>query len=136
MGIETRRGRPGANEENLVPLINIVFLILIFFLVTSTLRPYSDREIELAHSEALVTAGAVRRAILLARDGTLKVDNSTIALDQLGETLAQWAEEPARTVTIIADRRAAAEPLVAVVTMASAAGLTDIKLLTRRTRSS
>ena len=34
-----RRSRARATDENVVPLINIVFLLLVFFMLTGTLRP-------------------------------------------------------------------------------------------------
>ena len=36
---------PRPTRENIVPMINVVFLLLIFFLITSTLAPRPDRQI-------------------------------------------------------------------------------------------
>lgn len=129
-----RTERQRATEENLVPLINIVFLILIFFLVASTIRPFSDRDITLAESRETTGAGPVQRAVLVRGDGTFLIAGDVVLRADLPERLRAWAAEPHRPVTIVADRTAAADQVVELVTAASAAGLTSVKLLTRRMR--
>lgn len=126
--------RRKASEENLVPLINIVFLILIFFLVASTIRPFTDRDITLAESREASGAGAMTRAILIHEDGVHLIDGIAVPQGVLAQKLREWAADPDGTVTIVADRAAAAERIVDVVATASSAGLRNVRLLTRRSR--
>ena len=132
-GYKTNERRGG--EDSLVPLINIVFLILIFFLVASTIRPFTDRNIKLAESSETVSTGALQRTILMHRDGRLFVSGREIHDDGLMATLSEWRAEPDRAVTIVADRGADALRVAEIVASASGVGLKSIKLLTRRSRS-
>ncbi len=116
----------------MIPLINIVFLILIFFLVASTVRPFSDRDIRLADSSESKGAGAGTRMAVLRRDGTKYLGGELVTEDELRQQFRSWAAEPQRGVTLVADRNMPASQLVAVVTLANAAGIKNVKLLTRK----
>lgn len=121
--------------ENMIPLINIVFLILIFFLVASALRPFSDREVRLAQSSEAKSPGAATRMAVLRKDGTAYLAGAQISEAELNDQFAAWAQDdPGRGVTLVADREMDASALVAVVSAANAAGLANVKLLTRKAR--
>ncbi|MBU2583026.1 MAG: biopolymer transporter ExbD [Alphaproteobacteria bacterium] len=119
----------------MIPLINIVFLILIFFLVASALRPFSDREVRLAESAETKSPGAGTRMAVLRRDGSIYVAGAQISEAELLSRFAAWAtDDPGRGITLVADRDMEAPALIAVVTSANAAGIADVKLLTRKAR--
>lgn len=118
--------------ENMIPLINIVFLILIFFLVASVVRPFSDREVKLAQSTDPKSAGVGTRMAVLRRDGSKFLGGAAVSDAELQRQFVEWASEPKRGVTIVADRDMQAAALISVVTQANAAGLADVKLLTRK----
>lgn len=121
--------------ENMIPLINIVFLILIFFLVASVVRPFSDRQIRLSESSEISAPGAAARMAVLRRDGGIYVGGDPIGAEGLSRQFADWAaNDPARGVTLVADRDMDAAALVAIVAQANAAGVRDVKLLTRKVR--
>lgn len=118
----------------MIPLINIVFLILIFFLVASTVRPFSDRDLKLAQSSETQSAGAATRMAVVRRDGTRLLAGRPVTKEDLARQFAIWAEDSGRGVTIVADREMPARELIAVVTEANSTGLTNIRLLTRKAR--
>lgn len=120
--------------ENMIPLINIVFLILIFFLVASTVRPFSDRKVRLAETSETKGSGAGTRMAVLRRDGTKYLGGELVSDDELRQQFKTWAVASERGVTLVADRNMSASQLVAVVTLANAAGIKNVKLLTRKAR--
>ncbi len=121
--------------ENMIPLINIVFLILIFFLVASVVRPFSDREIRLAESAETKSPGAGTRMAVLRQDGTIFIGGSEVSKTELQSQFSDWVkEDPGRGVTLVADRDMDATALISIVTSANAAGVRDVKLLTRKAR--
>ncbi|MCH9809254.1 MAG: biopolymer transporter ExbD [Alphaproteobacteria bacterium] len=128
----TKIAKPPA--ENMIALINIVFLILIFFLVASVVRPFSDREVRLAQSADPKSAGVGTRMAVLRRDGSKYLGGALVSDAQLQSQFKDWAAEPKRGVTLVADRDMPASALIAIVTQANAAGLADVKLLTRKAR--
>ncbi|WP_319545725.1 biopolymer transporter ExbD [Ruegeria conchae] len=48
-----RFGRPSRKRDSTIPLINIVFLMLIFFLIAGTLAPPLDPELQLVDTSEL-----------------------------------------------------------------------------------
>lgn len=121
-------------EENLVSLINIVFLILIFFLVASTIRPFTQRDVNLAETAEASGAAVVPRMLVLTRDGDRIVNGTQIDDTALTAQAAQWASGDEPSVTIVADAELEGTRLIEAVSIMTAAGVKDIKLLTRRSR--
>ena len=48
-----RFGRPSRKRDSTIPLINVVFLMLIFFLIAGTLAPPLDPELQLVDTSEL-----------------------------------------------------------------------------------
>ena len=76
---------------NLTPMIDIVFLLIIFFMVgtkfTELERKIGLRVPEVADKGAL-TAAPERKIVNVYRDGTLTLDHVPVTLDQLTNQLA------------------------------------------------
>ena len=87
-----RKTRP----ESIVPMINVVFLLLVFFLMTAELRPAPP--VEVALPEAAGAPADAAAGLIAAADGTLAFG------DLRGEAaLAAAAASPA-PLTLRADR--------------------------------
>jgi biopolymer transport protein ExbD len=99
------RGKP-----SLAPLIDVVFLLLIFFLLTSTLITSDRYEVELppaAHGQDENDNAVV---ILVNQSGRYAVNNQSVPLEQLLPALEAALEGASRReVTIKADGRATAK---------------------------
>lgn len=137
------------NEENLIPLINIVFLILIFFLVAATIRPFEARDIKLASSQKHEKGLKVQFALMINKEGTLTFKGKTISMADL-KTLGsdgeaddksaqnQNSKTPTTTttkiLTLIADKELPAEKLLTIVAKLEATNFTAIKLVTEETK--
>lgn len=67
-----RLARPKSNgqNENTIPLINVVFLMLVFFLIAGTIAPSSDQEINPVISQ-IADQTPPEEAISLHEDGRL-----------------------------------------------------------------
>ena len=121
-------------EESLIPLIDIAFLILIFFLIASTIKPFSDREVKLAEIEASSSSAATPRMLIIRSDGALFIGTQPLIDSDLPARFTAWSEDSILPVTIVADRKLKAVQLIDLVARARAAGLMNVKLLTRRIR--
>ena len=62
----TRRAR---RDDDLIPLINVVFLLLVFFMLTGTLRPPESRDIDLPRIEQGAEADGTPPTLTLDREG-------------------------------------------------------------------
>ncbi|KAB7627651.1 ExbD/TolR family protein [Alkalilimnicola sp. S0819] len=120
-------------EENLVPLINIVFLLLIFFMLAGTftrpeLFPVTPPE---SLSEAEAPEEALR--LLLAADGRLALDGEELEDAQLRVRLGERLRvERPPIVQLKADGDIEAARLMAVMNLLRDSGVEDFRLLTVR----
>ncbi|MCZ6465576.1 MAG: biopolymer transporter ExbD [Proteobacteria bacterium] len=137
MQIPPSRRRRGV-RENVVPLINVVFLLLIFFLLAGTLREPVPFDVEPpmagGASGGRLEPGA-ERVLHLARDGRLALAGKEVALAELpaalalSPTLADRAEEiPLR---LRADARVPARTLIPLLEALRDAGVREVELVTR-----
>lgn len=131
-----RRGRTiidGAEREpdndtvNLTPLIDIVLIILIFFIMTATFDKMSGVEIERATADSAASVVGVR--IRLTENRLIYWDAVRMSIAELSVRLkARLADEPDLSVIIEADRRADVETLLNVIDLVRDAGAERVLL--------
>jgi len=123
-------------EDNLIPLINIVFLILIFFLVASTLRSFDPSGLDLTPAQADAGANQGSNVLLAFKDGRVALAGAPIAAEALGARLAEFAAAQPDTPLLIApDRALPAKRLVEIADIAGQAGIEEIRLIVRKPAS-
>ena len=121
---------------NLVPLINIVFLLLIFFMLTSTLTTPDAFDVTLPESTQGSEGEMDPIVVLIAGDGALALDNAPIALAALEAALAAARDaRPLSAVLIKADARATTGDVATVLRRARAAGVEKVGLATASSSS-
>lgn len=82
---ESRRAR----EINLIPLVDIILMLVIFFMISTSFVASESMELSLPSGKAdSATVGKVTR-ILIQPDGMVMVDNRTMNTDGLNTLLAQ-----------------------------------------------
>ena len=118
---------PRPRAENTIALINVVFLLLVFFLVAGTISSQSQRVVTLARSQQGIAAEGDRGIVVLLPDGSLMWNGEAVDVDLL---LAQAV--PDLPLRIAADQNAPAGRLVALVADLRAAGFDDVAVLVSR----
>ena len=125
------RGRPRSDEQSVLPLINVVFLLLIFFMLTGQLAASDPFEITPPDSQSEGTSGAREMIILIGPDGRLALDGSVIEEAALRGTVAEiLSEVPHARTQLKADGSAPATRVVAVMEILRDAGVERLQLLT------
>ncbi|MDP6636106.1 MAG: biopolymer transporter ExbD [Phycisphaerae bacterium] len=118
---------------NLMPLIDMVFLLLIFFLVASSLNQ-EEREQSLRlprTSKAAQPMSAAPRQLIIniLHDGSMKVGGQTIKSDALKGMLENVAKnEPERRVLIRAHEGSLFKYFAGVLDMSTACGINPVKV--------
>ena len=113
---------------SIAPLIDVVFLLLIFFLVTSRFEK-QEREMDLELPEASqsvpITETPSEIVVNLGADGQLVIDGSVRGIDELEQILAQAAANNPVTqnVLIRSDRRAPVGSFIGVIDVCKKLGL-------------
>jgi biopolymer transport protein ExbD len=127
-----RRRPPAHDDERILPLINIVFLLLIFFMLAGRLSGSDPFEVEPPASASDGPLGERTLELLIGRDGELALDGVVIAPADLdGAIAAQLGEGPAAKARIKADGGARAVDVLGVVERLNAAGIAELLLVTR-----
>ena len=124
-----RRARRRGTREPVIALINIIFLILIFFMVTGTLSRPPDGSLQFVQSST-VDCCVEPNAMAIASDGRLSFRGLEIASpERYLEALAD-PDEPAR---LLPDRNLPARDLLEIVKALKGAGAEKIVVLTENT---
>lgn len=127
-------GRKHRDDETAVlPLINIVFLLLAFFIIAGQLTPLPPFEVDppTVSSEPVKTPPPV--TVHIARDGALAIDSQLATAERIEQRLATMTGAPsAPRVRIVADGQADANTVVALMQRMRAAGVEAAELTTRQ----
>ena len=133
----TRRRRPSA-EIILTPLIDILFIVLLFLVLTATFTDSTSLGLLLPQAatglrETQQLPGTIR--ITVDADGTPGIDGQPVSLDDLGGLLDAVADKDALNVLLAADRSASHGDVVAVIDAVRQAGIfrLSIETLPQRT---
>ena len=125
-----KRSFKASKREPIISLINIVFLILIFFMVAGSLSTKRASGIEFAQTEGLECCSEEDALDILA-DGTLVLQgNPLVSVEQF---IAQ-TESLEVTVRLRPDRNYPASELLTLVKVLQTAGAKHIVVLTEQAR--
>lgn len=127
---------PIASTLSLTPLIDVVFLLLIFFLVTSEFEEEERRlEIVLPSATSAVPMTSKPREVVvdIDADGVVYLHGEMTSLEELQRLLGiAVASNPTnQTVVIRADRTTAFQPVVSVMDICNRTGVRDYSVTTR-----
>ena len=116
-------------EPNITPMLDVVFILLIFFIVTANFIKEPGLEINRPDSETseITENAAILIAIGAARE--IYMDGRRIDVRQVKANVIRLiAENPQGSVVIQADVKSTAEKIVAVMDEVREAGVVDISI--------
>ncbi len=120
-----------APSISIAPLVDCVFLLLIFFLLTST---FSQREAVRIRLPAMTTSSTVEKegtVVVVERDGTISLGGRPLALGDLEEALRR-ARRGSDRALIVADRGVVFSRVTDVLDAARRAGVLRVAIATRK----
>ncbi|MBT8486170.1 MAG: biopolymer transporter ExbD [Phycisphaerales bacterium] len=126
--IKVHEAEGGAAIE-LTPIIDMVFLLLIFFLVATTFHQ-TEREMQVALPEAAhagpITASLREIIINVDRNGQIIISGRTFAAPELRALLEEAVtNQPEQKVTVRGDRDAAYAHVVRVLDICKGSGIQE-----------
>ncbi|MCX7804255.1 MAG: biopolymer transporter ExbD [Planctomycetota bacterium] len=124
--------RSDTPEINIVPMIDLVFFLLIFFLVSSTLIQETGVEVR---RPVAATAGSIQDSSILiavAADGTVYMDNRQVGLPAVRALVRERLRARDLPIVIIADRESRTRSLVEVMDECRLAGARNINVATEK----
>jgi len=101
---ESRQRQTRANID-LSPLIDIVFLLLIFFSVTTTFLEQSGMDLELPESSTSESTQSTAIIVEVGGDGSVRFDGEAVSVAELEQRVAALAPAERARITVRADRQ-------------------------------
>jgi biopolymer transport protein ExbD len=136
MEIEFNRTTRKPRQVALISLIDVMFVLLLFFMIAGHLEAYSPVAVDLpiADSGQLLDEGPVK--VTLGPNGEILInDQRFMAGSVAAEMRRQLAHNPDRIITIKADANQQANQLVALLEQVRAAGGINLSVVTQSTGS-
>jgi len=128
-------------DDRLIPLINVVFLMLIFFLLAGSIRPPDPFDITLPSSQSEHLRPGESLVLMVGADGQVAIDGVTLEdnrADVLSDALtAQWragessAGPQLRKIEIRADQLLPVAKLRLILAAVTGAGADEVSLITQ-----
>lgn len=120
-----RQTAPRRKRDSTIALINVVFLMLIFFLITGTIAPPLDPDLELVDTSEL-EGREPPDALVLHKDGTLSFRGAETDVETFMNSYG------AEAVRIVPDREAPGPRLIEVTGELRRNGAASVFLVTER----
>jgi biopolymer transport protein ExbD len=128
-----RGSKPKQNTDWVLQFINIVFLILTFFLVVGTISGEQPPGMEIPVSTLSEGAAPPAGSLFIDVTGRMMHDGGPVKLEKLSEVLSRSDGTVASApLTIVADKRLPADTLVQILEALEKSGVGQISIITAR----
>ena len=112
---------------NLTPLIDMVFILLIFFAVNANFVKQTGVEIERPSAKTAVTEAKANILIAVTEQGEIWIDQKKVDLRRVRSIVERLhAENPEGSVVILSDKNSRAGLVVEVLDQARLAGVSNV----------
>ncbi|PLX80473.1 MAG: biopolymer transporter ExbD [Desulfuromonas sp.] len=130
-----RRQRQSEEPKvELTPMVDVVFLLLIFFMISTTFIETPGISIDLPESSATVVEKEPQELmVFISKDGEIRVDGKAFTLAQLQSfLLGEKGTAEGTTFVLNADQQVRHGLVVSVMDAAQQAGFTKLAIATER----
>ena len=120
-------------ELNIAPMMDMVFILLIFFIVTTSFT--RETGVDVSKPKAASAKTLSRQIILIGvtKEGSIHINEGQVGLNVLGTILKRYmAETPDRPVIIVADRDAPVAKVVDILDECNLAKVRKVSLSAER----
>jgi biopolymer transport protein ExbD len=131
MGMRLARPQERRRAEGTIALINVVFLMLIFFLIAGTLTPPLDPDVSLAQSR-LAEGAEPPDALFATAQGELRLRGRAVGVEEF--MASQDGAGAGVLVKLAADRDLPAVHLIDIVAALKQAGAERVHIVTELAR--
>jgi biopolymer transport protein ExbD len=130
--VAIRRTNRRNHEISLVPLINVVFLLLIFFLVAGTLTKFEIVPIDPPEADSGKILDEGHIVILLGKYQEIIIGDELVDKDDIIPIVSKSLKNyPEKVITLKADASIPASALIEVMDLVKAAGGRNLSLVTQ-----
>ncbi|MCU0644715.1 MAG: biopolymer transporter ExbD [bacterium] len=117
---------------NITSLIDVLFLLLIFFMISSTFVEQPGMKLELPESKSAITEKIKDLVLQINADGTMTLNDETISLENLADMFKQILPKlEEKSLVLKADKTVPHGTVVKVMDMAKLGGLEKLIIATQ-----
>ncbi len=120
-----------ARQHSQLPLINVVFLMLIFFLLAGTIAPAYELDVAPPSVQQSDSQSRQGSTVYVAKDGQVSFQNGLMDISELGVAVAQRPPDSPDTLRVAVDQETDGQLLIDVVAQLRGAGISSVYLVTR-----
>ena len=122
-----------SNEINLTPMLDVVFIMLIFFIVTATFIKQAGIQVLRPDAVTAEQKPTVSMLIAISPNGEIWIDKKRVDPGTVRAHIEKLhAENPKGGLVIQADKESTNEKLMVVLSAARAAGLREVAISTEK----
>ena len=119
----------GSAAINLTPLIDMVFILLIFFAVNSTFIKFPGVEVDQPVARSAVVRQSATILIAVTENGEVWIDRNQVDIRRLrGAIERMFVETPDASVVVLSDQNSRSGVVVEVIDQARLAGADNVAL--------
>lgn len=119
------------SEINMTPMLDVVFIMLIFFIVTASFVKQAGVEVNRPEAKTATSKEQANIIIAVTPTNEIWIDKRRVDPERVQANIERLhAENPQGSVIIQADKMATTETLVKVMDAARSAGIFDVSLAT------
>ncbi|PAJ76264.1 biopolymer transporter ExbD [Pseudoalteromonas sp. NBT06-2] len=118
-----------AEEINMTPMLDVVFIMLIFFIVTATFVKESGIDVNRPEAATAVKKERANILVAISDEGVVWINKRQIDIRAVQANIERLkAENPQGSVVIQADKKSTTDTLIKVMDAARAAGVFDVSI--------
>ena len=115
---------------NMVPLINIVFLLLVFFMLAGSIKNEEQIEYEPPESNTSQSLNKIEPYILISSDNKYYLIDQEISLNTLSIELEKIAKKNINKIFIKSDKNASSKNLIEIISIVRKSGIEQAAIVT------
>ncbi len=128
-----RKLRSSSCEINMTPLIDMVFILLIFFIVTTSFVREAGVEVERPSAQSAETKTKASVILGLTAQGRIFVEGRSLDIRSVRAYMERFlAETPDGSAVVVADKASNTGTLVQVLDQCRLAGVKDVSVAARK----
>ncbi len=129
--VRSKRALTAQAEIQMTPLIDMVFILLIFFVVTTSFVSETGLDIQRPQSSSSETLPHENIPVAIGADGRITVDGQRVGLLSIRSFLQRRLRmQPGLAVVLVADKAVSVDRVVRVMDEIRAAGISEVALAT------
>lgn len=128
-----RHRRSGSSDINMTPLIDMVFILLIFFIVTTSFVKESGVDVNRPKAASAVTQEKTNMIISVTKEGQVFAEGRPIDIRSVRGLMERFlAETPEGSVVIAADESSYTGEVIRVLDACRLAGVQNISVAAKK----